>query len=67
MTENEKMLEFLKEMAEKAKENEDTQMRNAALVHQRMVNSYMQAGFTRKEAITVTTELIKATLYGRKK
>lgn len=67
MTENEKMLETLKLMAEKAKENEDIQMRNAALAHQRMVNSYMQAGFTRKEAIMVTTELIKATLYGGKK
>lgn len=67
MTENEKMLETMKLIAEKAKENEDIQMRNAALVHQRMVNSYMQAGFTRKEAIMVTTELIKATLYGGKK
>ena len=62
MTDNEmfnETIETLRLISEKAKEQEDLQLRNAATLHLRMVNSYTKAGFTRKEAIMVTTEIIK--------
>lgn len=62
MTDQEKTIELLKMMADVAAKDEIVQMENAALAHQRMINAYMKAGFTRKEAIQVTTELIKASL-----
>lgn len=60
MTDQEKMMELLKFMADKAAQDEINQLENAALIHQRMINAYMKAGFTRKEAIYVTTELIRS-------
>lgn len=66
MTDQEKMMEFLKMMSQQAAQDEMQQMKMAATAHQRMINAYMQAGFTRKEAIQVTTQLITASL-GTKK
>ncbi len=67
MTDQEKMMELLQMMADKAAQDEKIQLENAALVHQRMINAYMKAGFTRKEAIYVTTELIRSGIGSSKK
>ena len=64
MTDQEKMLQLLKMASEKAKEDEMMQLNNAASIHSNMMNAYMKAGFTRKEALQVTTELIKAMVVG---
>ena len=62
MTDQEKTLEFLKMLAEKAKEDAEIEIQKATMSHQQMVNAYMKAGFTRKEAIQITTELLKAAI-----
>lgn len=66
MTDQEKTIEMLKVMADMAAHDEIKQMENAASMHQRMINAYMKAGFTRKEAVQVTTELIKGLIAPRR-
>jgi hypothetical protein len=36
------------------------QMLAAAVTHHEMVTSYVQAGFTREEAISITSDMLKA-------
>lgn len=58
MTDQEKMIELLKAIGEKASEEHQTQLIQSAKFHADWITAYMRAGFTRKEAINVTTQII---------
>lgn len=58
MTEQEKMLDFLQNMTQAAKENRQKQMNEAAKGLHDMYTSYLKAGFTPKQAM----ELLKTSL-----
>lgn len=58
MTEQEEMLNFLQNMTQAAKENRQKQADEAAKCLHDMYTSYLQAGFTPKQAM----ELLKTSL-----
>lgn len=62
MTDNEKMLETLKMMAEEAKNNRLNQQIEAARAVREMFDSYLSVGFTRQEALDLTKTMLTATL-----
>lgn len=64
MTEQEKMLEMLRMMAQGAKEDRLTQLMETSKMVKEFYDSYVAVGFTRIEALELTKSMISAVIMG---
>ena len=62
MTEQEKMLEMLRQMAREARETRMNQLTEASTFIKEMFDSYVSVGFTRAEALELTKSMVIASI-----
>lgn len=67
MTDAEKMLETMIMMGKAASKNQQTELDMAAQSTKMLYDSYVKAGFTRKDALDLVKELLKASIMSGKK